>query len=115
MFFEIYFSRLDEKTELLNATIYAKEEQLIEADILALEKMSKFEQNVRNLSDQVSTNQVETSKASNVVEKSVARLKASVKTFLNFFRDLISPIDDPGPEQLESGNLTVRFAFDLGH
>ena len=55
----------------MNETMIAKEEQQIKADILTLEKMSKYEENVRNLTSDLSNDRMEHSRSSNETLSSI--------------------------------------------
>ena len=68
----------------MNETIVAKEEQQIKADILTLEKMSTFEQSVRNLSAEVSNNMADNSRLTDAIQNTISSLKSSVKWLLDF-------------------------------
>jgi|FrelakmetLWP11LW_1041352.scaffolds.fasta_scaffold149335_1 hypothetical protein len=91
----------------MNETIVAKEEQQIKADILTLEKMSTFEQSVRNLSAEVSNNMADNSRLTDAIQNTISSLKSSVKWLLDFVEDL-STGDSKNADMLKTGNATVR-------
>ena len=102
--FSLSFFSLESRFRLINETIIAKEEQQIKADFLTLKKILMFEENVRNLSIDVSNNKADNSKASTVILSSVNSLKPSVKWILNFIEDLTQRNG-----QNRTGNSTVFF------
>ena len=73
--------------------------------------MSKLEENVRNLTTNVSNNRIETLRSTNSLMTSVNGLKSTVKWFLNFLEDLVG--GSKTEDQLRTGNTSVSPCYSV--
>jgi hypothetical protein len=109
------FSNIFSVTDRLsnfNETLLAKEEVQLKTKIATLERMSKLEQNVRNLMANVSDNVVKNKETRDALLLNIGAVKFQVKWFINFLEDIASGSKDEN--ELKTGNNSVSTSSFMG-